>query len=58
MQSDLLNESSSLTLEMALCMEKDFHRNVDVLLRMQTRHDATEMRKHTRKIKVDPNVAA
>lgn len=34
MQSDLLNESSSLTLEMALCMEKDFHRNVDVLLRM------------------------
>lgn len=56
--SDLLNEKSSLTPEMALRMEKAFHLNMDMLLRMQAWYDATEMRKHAGKIKVDPYVAA
>lgn len=56
--SDLLNEKSSLTPEMALRMEKAFHLNMDMLLRMQAWHDATEMRKQAGKIKVDPYVAA
>jgi addiction module HigA family antidote len=55
--SDLLNEKSSLTAEMALRMEKAFHLNMDMLLRMQAWHDATEMRKQARKIRVDPYVA-
>jgi plasmid maintenance system antidote protein VapI len=54
----LLNGSSSLTPEMALRMEKAFHLNMDMLLRMQAWYDATEMRKHAGKIKVDPYVAA
>lgn len=56
--SDLLSESSSLTPEMVLRMEKAFHRNMDVLLRMQAWHDAAETRKPAGKIKVDPYVAA
>lgn len=56
--SDLLNEKSSLTPEMALRMEKAFHLSMDMLLRLQAWHDATEMRKHAGKIKVDPYVAA
>lgn len=56
--SDLLNEKSSLTPEMALRMEKAFHLNMDMLLRLQAWHDATEMRKHAEKIKVTPYVAA
>jgi antitoxin HigA-1 len=56
--SDLLNEKSSLTPEMALRMEKAFHLDMDMLLRMQAWYDATEMRKHAGKIKVDPYVAA
>jgi antitoxin HigA-1 len=56
--SDLLNEKSSLTPEMALRMEKAFHLNMDMLLRLQAWHDATEMRKQAGKIKVDPYVAA
>ena len=56
--SDLLNERSSLTAEMALRMEKAFQLNMDMLLRMQALHDATEMRKQAGKIKIDPYVAA
>ncbi|MDH5640911.1 MAG: HigA family addiction module antitoxin [Nitrospira sp.] len=56
--SDLLNEKSSLTAEMALRMEKAFQLNMDMLLRMQALHDATEMRKQAGKIKIDPYVAA
>ena len=56
--SDLLNEKSSLTAEMALRMEKAFRLNMDMLLRMQALHDATEMRKQAGKIKIDPYVAA
>lgn len=56
--ADLLNEKSSLTPEMALRMEKAFRLNMDMLLRLQAWHDATEMRKQARKIKVDPYVAA
>lgn len=54
--SDLLNEKSSLTPEMGLRMEKAFHLNMDMLLRMQAWYDATEMRKQAGKIKVDPYV--
>jgi antitoxin HigA-1 len=43
---------------MALRMEKSFHLNMDMLLRLQAWHDATEMRKQAGKIKVDPYVAA
>jgi len=35
-----------------------FQLNMDMLLRMQAWYDATEMRKHAGKIKVDPYVAA
>ncbi len=56
--SDLLNEKSSLTPEMALRMEKAFRLNMDMLLKLQAWHDATEMRKRAGKIKVDPYVAA
>lgn len=56
--SDLLNEKSSLTAEMALRLEKAFQLNMDMLLRMQALHDATEMRKQAGKIKIDPYVAA
>lgn len=52
--SDLLNEKSSLTPEMALRMEKAFHLNMDMLLRMQAWYDATEMRKHAGKSKWIP----
>ena len=56
--SDLLHEKSSLTAEMALRLEKAFQLNMDMLLRMQALHDATEMRKQAGKIKIDPYVAA
>ncbi len=55
---DFLNESFSITTEMALRTEKAFQLNMDMLLCMQAWHDATEMRKHAGKIKVDPYVAA
>jgi addiction module HigA family antidote len=56
--SDLLNEKSSLTPEMALRMEKAFRLNMDMLLKLQAWHDATEMRKRAGTIKVAPYVAA
>lgn len=55
--SDLLNEKSSLTPEMALRMEKAFHLNMDMLLKMQAWFDATEMRKQAGKIKIEPYVS-
>jgi len=54
--SDLLNEKSSLTPEMALRLEKAFHLSMDTLLKMQAWHDATEMRKQARTIKISPYV--
>lgn len=52
--SDLLNEKASLSPEMALRLEKAFNLNMDMLLRMQAWHDASEMRRQARKIKVTP----
>lgn len=56
--SDLLNEKASLTPEMALRLEKAFHLNMDMLLKMQAWFDATEMRKQARSIKISPYVPA
>ena len=54
--SDLLNEKAALSPEMALRLEKAFNLNMDMLLRMQAWHDASEMRRQARKIKVAPYV--
>lgn len=43
--SYLVNEKSALSAKMALRVEKAFHLNMDMLLRMQAWYDATEMRK-------------
>ena len=56
--SDLVNEKSTLTPEMALRIEKAFQLNMDMLLRMQAWFDATEMRKQAGKIKISPYVPA
>jgi antitoxin HigA-1 len=56
--SDLLNEKAALTPEMALRLEKAFNLNMDMLLRMQAWHDATEMRKQEGKIKIAPYAPA
>jgi addiction module HigA family antidote len=45
--SDLLNEKAALSPEMALRLEKAFNLNMDMLLRMQAWHDASEMRKRS-----------
>ena len=42
--SDLLNGSASLSPEMALRIEKAFGIGMDMLLRMQAWHDASQMR--------------
>jgi len=42
--SDLVNEKSRLTPEMALRIEKAFGVSMDTLLRMQAWHDSFEMR--------------
>jgi antitoxin HigA-1 len=54
--SDLVKGKAALSPEMALRLEKAFHLNVDMLLRMQAWHDATEMRKQAGKIKTSPYV--
>jgi len=54
--SDLVNEKAALSPEMALRLEKAFHLNMDMLLRMQAWFDATEMRKQAGKIKISPYV--
>lgn len=56
--SDLLNEKASLTPEMALRLEKAFRLSMDMLLQMQAWYDGTEMRKHEKKIKIEPYVSA
>ncbi len=54
--SDFLNEKAALSPEMALRLEKAFNLNMDMLLRMQAWHDASEMRRQAEKIKVAPYV--
>lgn len=56
--SDLVHEKASLSAEMAFRLEKAFHLNMDMLLRMQAWHDATEIRKYAGKIKIAPYVPA
>ena len=50
--SDLLNGNASLSAEMALRVEKAFGLNMDMLLRMQAWHDATQVRARTDEIDV------
>ncbi|WP_447970246.1 HigA family addiction module antitoxin [Nitrospira sp. M1] len=52
--SDLLNEKSTLSPEMALRLEMAFHLDMDELLTMQAWHDTIEMRKRARKMKISP----
>jgi plasmid maintenance system antidote protein VapI len=49
----LLNEKAALSPEMALRIEKAFDVSMDILLRMQACHDATEMREKTEEIIVE-----
>ena len=51
--SDLLNAKSSLSPEMALRVEKAFGTSMDVLLRMQAWHDASQMRTRSDDIQVE-----
>ena len=46
--SDLVNGNASLSPEMALRVEKAFGLSMDLLLRMQAWHDATQMRARRR----------
>lgn len=50
--SDLVNEKSSLTPEMALRIEKAFGVSMDMLLRMQAWFDAYSMRQHADDVRV------
>lgn len=50
--SNLLNENSSLSPEMALRIEKAFGVNMDTLLRMQVRYDAYKIRLRENEISV------
>jgi antitoxin HigA-1 len=56
--SELFNEKAALSPEMALRLEKAFHLDMDMLLRMQAWFDATEMRKRAEKIRIAPYVRA
>ena len=51
--SSLLNGNSSLSPEMALRVEKAFGVSMDMLLRMQAWHDATDMRARAGEISVE-----
>ena len=51
--SSLLNGNSSLSPEMALRIEKAFGVSMDMLLRMQAWHDATDMRARAGEISVE-----
>lgn len=51
--SDLLNENSALSPEMALRIEKAFGVSMDILLRMQAWHDASQMRARSAEIEVE-----
>ena len=55
--SNLLNENSSLTAEMALRIEKAFGVKMDMLLRMQAGYDTAYMRRHADEIVVKPYYA-
>ena len=50
--SDLLNGKTSLSPEMALRIEKAFGVGMDMLLRMQAWHDASQMRARASEISV------
>lgn len=50
--STLLNGKASLSLEMALRVEKAFGAKMDTLLRMQARFDTAQMRQRAGSIKV------
>ena len=50
--SDLMNGNASLSPEMALRVEKAFGLSMDLLLRMQAWHDATQMRARADQIDV------
>ncbi len=52
--SDLLNEKSNLSPEMALRLEKAFGVSMDTLLNMQAWHDAARMRKKADSVDVKP----
>ncbi len=51
--SDLVNEKSALSPEMALRIEKAFGVSMDTLLRMQAWHDSYVLRQRADEIKVD-----
>ena len=51
--SDLINGNVALSPEMALRIEKAFHVSMDMLLRMQAWHDASQMRAREGEIGVD-----
>ena len=55
--SALLNGNASLSPEMALRIEKAFGVSMDLLLRMQSWHDATQMRARAGEIAVQRYVA-
>ena len=52
--SDLVNEKTSLSSEMALRIEKAFGVNMDALLQMQAWHDARAMRERANEIRIRP----
>ena len=56
--SNLLNEKSSLSPEMALRVEKAFGVKMETLLRMQARYDSYHMRQREREIAVERYVPA
>lgn len=51
--SDLLNEKTRLSPEMALRVEKAFDLNMDMMLRMQAWHDVAMMRQRADEIVVE-----
>ncbi len=52
--SALLNGRAGISAEMALRVEKAFGVSMDMLLRMQAWHDASQMRARAREIAVEP----
>ena len=52
--SALLNGRAGMSPEMALRVEKAFGVSMDLLLRMQAWHDASQMRARAQEIAVDP----
>ena len=52
--SNLLNERTSLSTEMALRIEKDFGPKMEHLMRMQLAYDLAQMRAHQDDVAVEP----